>query len=129
MAHVIGFAWNKAASVGVDVSVFQSAGIYPLSRNRVPGYFFFISDTSETVTFTETAPPDMPPICALCTSGTRSQNVLPISARPSLSTPNTALTSDTPPEAVTLSRLMKIISVPKIPRKYLISEKQLFCSH
>jgi hypothetical protein len=24
---------------------------------------------------------------------------------------------------------MKIISVPKIPRKYLISEKQLFCSH
>jgi hypothetical protein len=45
MARFIGFAWNKAASVGVDVSAFKSTSIYPLNRNRMPNYFP-ISDTS-----------------------------------------------------------------------------------
>jgi hypothetical protein len=28
MARLIGFAWSKTASVGVDISVFESTGIY-----------------------------------------------------------------------------------------------------
>jgi hypothetical protein len=72
MASLIGFAWNGAASVGVGLNAFQSTGIYALNRNRVPEYFFYISDTSETVTFMETAPPDIAPICAPSTSGTNS---------------------------------------------------------
>jgi hypothetical protein len=77
----------------------------------------------------ETAPPDMAPICSHSTSGTNSQNVLPISAEPTLSTLNTTLPSDTSPEEVTPSGLLKIGPVLKMPRKYSISEKQLFCSH
>jgi hypothetical protein len=73
MAHLIGFAWNKTASMGVDVSAVESTDIYPLNNNTVPEYFFFISDTSESVTFMERAPPDMAPICAPSTSGTNSQ--------------------------------------------------------
>jgi hypothetical protein len=96
MAHLIGFAWNKAAFVGVDVIDFEATSIYPLNRNRVLEYFFSISDTNKTVTFTETAPPDMAPICAPSTSGTNSQNVLPISAGPSLNTLNTTLHSPVP---------------------------------
>jgi hypothetical protein len=83
MASLIGFAWNKAASVGVDVSAFESTGIYPLNCNGVPAYFFSVPDTSETATLIETAPPDTAPICAPSSSGTNSQNVLPISAGPS----------------------------------------------
>jgi hypothetical protein len=94
----------------------------------VPEYFFSNSDTSETVTFMKKTPPDMAPICAPSTSGTNSQNVLPISAGPSLSTVNTTLLSDTSSEEVTPYRLWNISPVPKIPRKYSISEKQLFCS-
>jgi hypothetical protein len=56
-------------------------------------------------------------------------SVLLISERTSLSTLNTTQLSDTSPEVVTLSRLVCISLVPKIPRKYSISEKQLFCSH
>jgi hypothetical protein len=91
MARVIGVVWNKAASMGVEVSDFQATSIYPLNRNRVPEYFFSISDTSESVTFVETAPPDMAPIYAPSTSGTKSLNVLPISEGPSLGTLNTKL--------------------------------------
>jgi hypothetical protein len=80
IARLIGFAWNKAVSMGVDVSAVESTGTYSLNRNRVPEYFFSISDTSETVTFMEKAPPHMAPICAPYTSGTNPQNVLPISA-------------------------------------------------
>jgi hypothetical protein len=47
MARLIGFALNKAASMDVDVSAVESTGIYPLKRNRVPEYFFSISDASE----------------------------------------------------------------------------------
>jgi hypothetical protein len=129
MGRLIEFAWNKATSMGVYVSAVESTGIYPLNGNRVREYFFSISDTSETVTFMETAPPPMAPICAPSTSGTNSQNVLPISAGPSLSTLNTTLPSDSSPEEVTPSRVLKIDPVPKIPRKYSISEKQLCGSH
>jgi hypothetical protein len=78
LARLIGFAWNKAASMGVDVSAVESTGIYALKGNRVPEYFFCISDTRETVTFMATTPPDIAPICAPSSSGTNSQNVLPI---------------------------------------------------
>jgi hypothetical protein len=70
MARLIVFAWNKAASIGVDTSAFEPTGIYPLNRNSMAEYFFSTSDTSETVPFMETAPPDMTPICAASTSGT-----------------------------------------------------------
>ena len=82
MDRLIGFAWSKVASMGVDVNVVESTCIYPLNRKRLPEYFTSIYDTSETVTSTETAPPDMYLICATSTSGTNSQNVLPISAGP-----------------------------------------------
>jgi hypothetical protein len=108
MARLIGFAWNKDASVDVDISAFESTSTYSFNRNREPEYFFSISNTSENVNCMETAPPDMAPICAHSTSGTDSQNVLPISAGPSLNTLNTTLHSP----------------VPKIPRKYSISEKK-----
>jgi len=48
MARLIGLAWNKVASVGVGVSAVESTGIYPFNHNRVPEYWFLISDTSET---------------------------------------------------------------------------------
>jgi hypothetical protein len=94
----------------------------------VTEYFFSISDTSETVTFMETALPDRAPICAPCTSGTSSQNVLRISAGPSLSALNTTMPSDSSPEDVAPPRLLEISPVPKIPRKYSVSKKKLFCS-
>ena len=40
MGRLIGFARNKAASMGVDVSAVEATGIYPLNRNGVPEYFF-----------------------------------------------------------------------------------------
>jgi hypothetical protein len=46
MGRLIGVAWNRAASVGVGASAFESTGIYPLNFNRVPEHFFSISDTS-----------------------------------------------------------------------------------
>jgi hypothetical protein len=52
--------------------------------------------------------------------------VLPNSAGTLLSALNTTLPSDTSPEEVTPSRLLKISPVQKIPNKYSISEKQLF---
>jgi hypothetical protein len=104
---LIGFAWNIAASTGVDVGVFEPTGIYPLNRNRVPEYFFSIYQTNETATFMKTAPPDMAPICASSTSGTNCQNVLPISAGPSLNTLNTTLPSDTSPKDVTSFKLLE----------------------
>jgi hypothetical protein len=55
----------------------------------VPEYVYSISDTSVTITFMETAPPDMAPICAPSTSVTNSQK------GPSLTTLNTSLPSDT----------------------------------
>jgi hypothetical protein len=39
MERLIGFAWKIAASTGVDISVFESTGIFPSNRIRVPEYF------------------------------------------------------------------------------------------
>jgi hypothetical protein len=72
----VGVSWNKAASVGVDVSICESASIYHLNRNRVPKYIFCLSDTSETVRFVNTAAPAMAANCAPCTSGTKSLHYL-----------------------------------------------------
>jgi hypothetical protein len=51
-------------------------------------------------------------------SVTKSQNAFPISAEGSLNIPSTILPSDTYPEEITFSRLLKkIIPVPKTMRK------------
>jgi hypothetical protein len=118
---IIAVSWNKAASMDIDVSVLESTSIYPSNRNRVPEYFFSISDTSETVTFMETAPPDMAPICAPSASGIDSQNIFPISAGHSLNTLNTTFHSDISPEEVTSFILFNISPVPKIAWKCSIS--------
>ena len=129
MARLIGFALDKASIMGVDVSAVESTVIYPMNRNRVPEYFFSNSDISETVTFMETTSPDMAQICVPSTSGTNSQNMLPISAEPSVINLNTTLPADNSAEEATPSRLLKISPVQKILRKYSISEKQVFSSH
>jgi hypothetical protein len=56
MGRLIGVAWNRAVSMGVGVSTFESTGIYPLNSNRVPVHSFSISDTNECTTCMETAP-------------------------------------------------------------------------
>ena len=114
-ARLVGFTWIKVASVGVGVSAFESVGIYPFTGNRVPEHLFYISYTSETITSMETARPNMALVCVPSTSVTNSQNLLPISAEPSLNTLSTVPPSDTSPEEITYSRfLKKIIPVPKI---------------
>jgi hypothetical protein len=81
--------------MGVDASAFETTSIYPVNRNRVHEYFFSISGTSESVKFMETVPPDMAPISTPPTLGNNSQNMLPISAGPLLTTPNITLPSHT----------------------------------
>ena len=55
-------------------------------------------------------------VCVPSTSVNNSQNVLPISTKPSL---NPTLLSDTSPEEITFSRLLKKTRpVHKMPRKY-----------
>jgi hypothetical protein len=50
-----------------SVSAFESTGIYPFSRKRVPKYVFSISDTGENVTSMETAPSNNGSgMCTLC---------------------------------------------------------------
>jgi len=71
-ARLNGFAWSKVASVGFDVSAFECTGIYLFNRNKVPLYLFSISETSETITSMETAPPNMALICVPSTSVTNS---------------------------------------------------------
>jgi len=51
MAHLVGFAWSKVASLGFGVSGLESAGVDPSIRNRLIDCFFSISDTSETLNF------------------------------------------------------------------------------
>jgi hypothetical protein len=104
MTRLIGFGWNEVAAMIVDVSACESTSIYPLNLKRVLEDLFSTSDNSETVTFMETAPPDMAPICAPSTSGTISQYVLPISARTSLN----------------ILKNRRHRPVPKIPSKYSI---------
>ena len=79
---------------------------------------FYISDTIETVTSMQTAPPKVAPVCVTSTAVTNSQNVLLISAELSLRTLSRIFSSDISPEETTSSRLLKISPVPKIPRKY-----------
>ena len=65
-------------------------------------------------------------VCVSCTSVTNSQNVLPISAEPSLSNASTIFFSDLSAEEITSSgRLQKISLLQKISRKYsgFITEK------
>jgi len=67
----------------------------------------------------ERAPQNMTVVCVITNSVTKSQNVLPISAKLSLSTGSSIFPSDASPEEITSSRLLKMINpVPKIPRKY-----------
>jgi hypothetical protein len=107
MAPIIRFALSKAVSVGVGVSIFGSTDMYPFNRNRALEYLFSISDTSETTTSMETASPNMALVCVTSTSVPNSQNVLPISAEPSLSSLSTLLPPETSSEDVTASRRLK----------------------
>jgi len=123
MARLIGFAWSKAVSVGIGISAFESTGIYPFNRNKVPEYTFSSPNTSETITSMERALPNMVPVCVISTSVTTLPNVFPTSAEPSLSALNTVLHSDTSFEKNTAYRLFKISPIQKIPGKYLIGKK------
>jgi len=122
MARLIGFAWSKTVSFGVGISAFESKGIYPFNRNKVPEYLFSSPDTSETITAMERALPNMTPVCVKSTTVTTLQNVFSISAKPSLSTLNTVLHSNTSLEKITAYRHFKISPIPKIPEKYLIGK-------
>jgi hypothetical protein len=116
MARLIWCAWSKVASVGVGVSTFESTGIYTVNRNRVTEYLFSVSDTGDKIV---TAPPNMAVVCVSCTSVTNSQNVLHISAEPSLSNLSTIFLSELSPEEITSSGpLQKISLLQKISRKY-----------
>ena len=75
MASHMGIAWSKVGSVSVGVRAFESTGIYPFNWNRVPEYFFSISDTIETVTSMQIAPPNVVPVCVTSTSVTNSKSV------------------------------------------------------
>ena len=88
----------------------------------MPKYLFSISDTIESVTYTQTTPPKVAPVCVTSTAVTISQNVLLISAELSLRTLSTIFSSNISPEEFTSSRLLKISPVPKIPRKYPIEK-------
>ena len=110
MTHFIGFAWSTVGSVGVGASAFESTCTYSSTRNRVPEYFFSISDTSKTITCMGTAPSNMDVVCVLSTSVTNSQNVLVISAEHSLNTQNTKLPSKTSFEEISAFRFFKKIS-------------------
>jgi hypothetical protein len=126
MGRLIGVAWNRAASVDVGVSAFESTGIYPLNSNRVPEHFFSISDTSESTTCMETAPRNMAPISAPSASGTTSQTVLSTLAGPSTSNLHTIMFSGISPDVITPSKLLRKISpVPKILRRNLPARRQL----
>ena len=70
------------------------------------------------MTFMETAPPNVALLSAPSFSVTKTQNVLPVSAEPSFSTLRTVIPSDSSPEKITASRVLKISPLPEIPRKY-----------
>ena len=125
MAPITGHDRSKAVSVGVGVSVLAPMGNYSSNRNRMPEYFFSVSDSSETTTSTETAPPNMAPICVPSISRTNCENVLPNSAKPSISNLSSWFPSDIPPKETTASRLLEMSPVPKIPWKLSISKRYL----
>ena len=49
--------------MAVGISTFESTVIYPINRNKVPVFLFFIYDTSETITAMETIPPNTAVVC------------------------------------------------------------------
>ena len=75
MALLIWFAWNNVASVRAGVSAFRSTA-------RVLEYMFSISDTSETITSMDTAPPNMVTVCVTSISVINSEYLLPFSPEP-----------------------------------------------
>jgi hypothetical protein len=77
--------------MSVGVSAFESTATYPCNHNSGPEYLFSISDNSETITSMETASPNMVLACVHFTSVTSPQNLLPISAEPSLNALKTVL--------------------------------------
>jgi hypothetical protein len=80
----------------------------------VPEYLFSISDNSETISSMETSP-NMALVCVHFTSVTNSQNLLPISAEPSVNALSAELPSDTSGEIISPRLLKKVCPVPKIP--------------
>jgi hypothetical protein len=92
----------------------------------VPEYLLSVSDTSETITYRETAFPGVALVCVTFTLVTNSQNVLPTSSEPSLSTLNSIFPFGTSPEEITSSGLSKISPRPKILRKYSIEKNNNF---
>lgn len=116
MVLLIGFAWNKAASVAVGINAFESTGIYPLNLYRVPEYFFFTADTSETITSGETAPPNMAPVLVPSTSVIRSESVT-CRRRNFVKCSGYNTVFDTFPDEITVSRLLTIGPVLKVSSK------------
>jgi len=92
----------------------------------VPEYLLTISDTSETVTYMETAFPGMALVRVPSTLVTNSQNVLLISAETSLITLRTILLFNTSPEEITFAGLWKIRPRPEILRTYSIEKITTF---
>jgi len=95
-----------------------------MKSNRVPEYLFSISDTSENdIKITH---PNTSPICVTSASGNNFQSLLPSSAELSISTLRTTF-----PYGISSKKLLpldvfiKISHVPKLPRKYSITNKEL----
>jgi len=97
----IGFTKSKVVSVVVGVSVLsQRVFILPTATECL----ISISDSSETIYSMEAAPPNMALACVLSTLVTKSQNLLPTSAEPSVSILSVLLPPDTSLEETTYSR-------------------------
>jgi hypothetical protein len=75
MACLTGFAWSKAAFVGVGVSAFQPMGTFTLNGKRGSEYLFSIPDTNETINSMERAAANMAPNEVPSNSGKNSQNI------------------------------------------------------
>ena len=116
-ASISRFALSKAVSVEVGVSLYESTGMYPFNGNRVLEYLVSISDTSETKPSMETASPNTTHVGVDSTKLTNALNMLPIRAETSLNSLSTLLSPGTSPEEITVSRVLKKISLlPEIPR-------------
>jgi len=116
MACFIGFANSKVVSVGVGVSVLsQRVLILPTATECL----LSIPDTSETITSIEAALPNMALGCVTSTSVTNTQNVLPISAEPSVSILSVLLPLDTSPEETTYSSFLRSVQCSGVPRNFV----------
>jgi hypothetical protein len=72
----------------------------------------------------ETAFTNMVLVCVNCTSVTRFQSMLPISAEASLNALNNTLLYDISPEEITSFRLLKFSPVTKKPRKHSLENRK-----